>query len=736
MAHRQVVEERKIEYALRAGRRWENSLQKRAQTVRLLNRGGPEMADTPERVRQFRERERNKELAYARAGVTESFFTERKIGPTLDLDDAPPSEAGRAAGVAVGRIVELDADGAPLEGIATGFLIGSDLILTNHHVFSTADECRNCGIQFGYEQVNGLLRSGDTYALEPSRFFYADETLDFAIVAVSPNAFRTAAPIGGLGTLRLIPSPGKILVGQPISIIQYPDGGPKKYGVRDNELLLSPSDTDPFLQYTTDTLPGSSGSPDFNKDWEIVGLHHSGVPQMQNGQILTITGKPWTKGMPDSAINWVANEGVRVSRICEHLADLKLEPLFQAVLDQLLATFKDDFGQFPAIENQNINTNMNQTLPNSSGGLVINISGPASFYLGGGTSSAPKTDSVIRVPQAEPAVVEKKLQFDPLYTKRKGYNENFLGIRVPVPGVVAARRNELLMKGNQPYVLNYHHYSVVMNQDRRLQMWSAVNVDYTPSKRRMKRADFGTDTWVPDPRIPGQLQIQDPELYGPAKKFDCGHIVRRDDTAWGDTQQEEIYANSDSFHFTNCTPQHEQFNRDVFGYHGLWGGLENQIQQQAPNVGSKLCVFGGPILAHNDIEHDFGGGTMQIPFKFWKVAIVADLVGGKRVLRAFGFILDQEPDIQKYGIEKFDPGKFVAYQVALAEITNKSGVTFDAVIVKADELAGAVDPVEIRAPEHVLVRDLSEQGGVVIAGLHPNGDRGARRRGSKVTTDI
>src|SRR5258705_10141088 len=179
MAHRQVVEERKLEYALRAGRRWEDSLQKRAQTVRLLNLGGPEMADTPERVRQFRERERNKEVAYARAGVTESFFTERKIGPTLDLDDAPPSEAGRAAGVAVGRIVEVDAGGAPLEGIATGFLIGSNLLLTNHHVFSTADECRNCGIQFGYEQVNGSLRSGDTYALQPDRFFYADEKLDF-----------------------------------------------------------------------------------------------------------------------------------------------------------------------------------------------------------------------------------------------------------------------------------------------------------------------------------------------------------------------------------------------------------------------------------------------------------------------------------------------------------------------------------------------------------------------------
>jgi hypothetical protein len=31
-----------------------------------------------------------------------------------------------------------------------------------------------------------------------------------------------------------------------------------------------------YLQYTTDTLPGSSGSPVFNDDWEVVALHHGG----------------------------------------------------------------------------------------------------------------------------------------------------------------------------------------------------------------------------------------------------------------------------------------------------------------------------------------------------------------------------------------------------------------------------------------------------------------------------
>src|SRR5207249_3903485 len=160
--------------------------------------------------------------------------------------------------VPVGRIVDVDNSGQARDGFATGFLIARNLMLTNHHVFATPDECKNCGIQFGYEKVNDVLVAGAVFALDTSRFFYANEELDFAVVGVSSDAIGTGASLQQFSSLGLIPAPGKILVGQPISIIQYPDGGPKKYGVRDNELLIAPADADLFLQYTTDTLPGSS----------------------------------------------------------------------------------------------------------------------------------------------------------------------------------------------------------------------------------------------------------------------------------------------------------------------------------------------------------------------------------------------------------------------------------------------------------------------------------------------
>jgi endonuclease G, mitochondrial len=214
-----------------------------------------------------------------------------------------------------------------------------------------------------------------------------------------------------------------------------------------------------------------------------------------------------------------------------------------------------------------------------------------------------------------------------------------------------------------------------------------VNVDYTPSKRRKQRQEFGTDTWIPDLRIAGEVRIQDQELYDPAKKFDRGHIVRRDDTAWGNTAEEEILANSDSFHFTNSTPQHEQFNRAEFGFHGLWGELENQIKSQSSNVGNKMCIFAGPILDdQNDIDHDFGGGPVKVPRRFWKVVFVAEESDSTPTLRAYGFILDQSKAIDEFGLEKFSLGEFDTFQVALAEITSDSGVIFDADVLAADTM--------------------------------------------------
>src|SRR5262249_30754796 len=133
----------------------------------------------------------------------------------------------RLAGVPVGRIVELDASGSVRSGFATGFLIAPNILLTNHHVFASASECDNCGVQFGYEKMAGAVVDGPTFTLVPGKggIFFTDDQLDFTIVGVSARSIAGNVALSTFGGLRLIPTVGKILVGQPISIIQYPDGG-------------------------------------------------------------------------------------------------------------------------------------------------------------------------------------------------------------------------------------------------------------------------------------------------------------------------------------------------------------------------------------------------------------------------------------------------------------------------------------------------------------------------------
>jgi V8-like Glu-specific endopeptidase len=182
----------------------------------------------------------------------------------------------------------------PNTGVATGFMIASDRLLTNNHVFGSAAEARGATIRFNYQtDLAGQTLPTDDYEADPDTFFHTNAELDYSVVAVagSPGDKWGFVNLRDDLTLR---------AKADVAIIQHPGGQPKQIAIADNEVEYA---DDTVAQYLTDTLPGSSGSPVFNNDWECVALHHSGgwLPQ------------------PDDNSTHFRNEGILISAI---LADL------------------------------------------------------------------------------------------------------------------------------------------------------------------------------------------------------------------------------------------------------------------------------------------------------------------------------------------------------------------------------------------------------------------------------
>lgn len=189
-------------------------------------------------------------------------------------------------------------------------------------------------------------------------------------------------------------------------------------------------------------------------------------------------------------------------------------------------------------------------------------------------------------------------------------------------------------------------------------------------------------------------------------------MVRRDDNAWGDSREEVEYANSDTFHWTNCTPQHERFNKE--SEKGIWGQLEVHVTEQIEGAGNKAIIFAGPVLDPNDPEVDFGRGGIKYPLQFWKVIIGVSSKAGAKSLEAFGFMLDQTDVVDESGLEKMDFGDFRREQKPLKDITRMTGVVFPKVVLDVDVLGGSAPDgeedfrSEAGRPESITISKLSD----------------------------
>ncbi|HVK11474.1 MAG TPA: DNA/RNA non-specific endonuclease [Gemmataceae bacterium] len=583
--------------------------------------------------------------------------------------------AAVAAARAVGRVV-IRSDAGRVLGYGSGALVSPRLFVTNNHVLGSAGQAAASAVEFGYEHTpGGALRAARAAEFDPEAFFLTDPVLDFTLVAV-----RAADGLAEFGHLTLNEDDGAVLTGEAVNIVQHPGGRPKQVVLRDNRVTDVLPD---FLHYRADTEPGSSGAPVFNDQWELVGLHHSGVPKRDDrGRVLARGGGVWAPGMGEVAIDWAANEGVRAGRILAYVRRTVLADGQAAARDELLAAVI----RRPGLSASNPPERLSSQ--GRSGAVLMSartasaepgptVAGPTvhiPIHVTVSVTGAGVPTVTVGVPSsAVDGDFAEAISIDPDYDSREGYDSRFLGtgsFAVPLPILPAALKadaaqNRRADAGADPHVLPYHHYSVVLNARRRLAFFTAVNIDgrSTRSPKREK------DKWFFDPRVGRDEQIGN-DLYE-ANPFDRGHLVRRLDPAWGRSPKVVKVANDDTFHFTNCSPQHERFNQGK----NLWAGLEDHLLNKATAEERRLTVFTGPVFRSDD--RILSG--VQIPKEFWKVAVYAKTGAG---LVAAAFLVSQEKLIKSLtrpvGREASAEDVAETFQTTVAAIERLTNLDFGA----------------------------------------------------------
>jgi hypothetical protein len=239
------------------------------------------------------------------AGETERGRLERQIRATGSMLDV--TQWREFLGRLEARVCSIRVpDGAKTE-FGTGFLVGPEVVMTNYHVVEKVITDKvapeRVELRFDYKLMadGATLSEGKPYALaevlDHSRYSPVDEVvggdwttitadhLDYALLRVTGAPGGAPIPAGAgaereaplRGFVEVPPAPADFAPDASLFILQHPDGRRMKLAL-DTSAVIGANPDGTRVRYRTHTEGGSSGSPCFDANWNLVALHHAGDP--------------------------------------------------------------------------------------------------------------------------------------------------------------------------------------------------------------------------------------------------------------------------------------------------------------------------------------------------------------------------------------------------------------------------------------------------------------------------